>query len=365
MATNRMTSWFPTTTHPLIVSAPMAFVATPKLAAEVTKAGGLGFIPGPRDYNAGSSGLKTLDASLTEVKQLLGRSVIDEKDDNGQGSPLPVGVGFLTFPPSVEHWAETTNPVLQRHRPAVVWLFAPSAAGAGAGANKDVIRALRSVGDAWGLKVVVQVGTVAAARQAVTDGADVVVAQAADAGGHQFVNGSGLVSLVPEVADMLAEEFPDREVALWAAGGIADGRGVAAALALGAEGAVLGTRFIVASESEADESKKQAVLSTSDGGANTVKSYLHDHISGNFAWPELYNGRAIINATYSDQQAGVPLEENTKRFSAAKDSGDNSRIVAWSGTGVGLVKEALPAGVIVKKLREEANKTIDRLKAAF
>ena len=65
------------------------------------------------------------------------------------------------------------------------------------------------------------------------DGADVVVAQGGDAGGHQYANTSGLVSLVPEVRDMLDAEFPGRQVALLAAGGIADGRGVAAALTLG------------------------------------------------------------------------------------------------------------------------------------
>lgn len=77
-----------------------------------------------------------------------------------------------------------------------------------------------------------QVGTVAAARQAVRDGADAVVCQGVDAGGHQFVGGAGVVSLVVEVGDML-EAKGGREVVVVAAGGIVDGRGVAAALALG------------------------------------------------------------------------------------------------------------------------------------
>lgn len=81
--------------------------------------------------------------------------------------------------------------------------------------------------------VFVQVGNIAAAREAVLDGADVVVAQGVDAGGHQFRQGTGIVSLVPEVLNMLQKEFKDRNVKVVAAGGIADGRGVAAALALG------------------------------------------------------------------------------------------------------------------------------------
>jgi len=78
-----------------------------------------------------------------------------------------------------------------------------------------------------------QVGNVSAARQAVKDGADVIVAQGIDAGGHQFVNGCGVISLDPEVVDMVEREFPEKGVVVVSAGGIADGRGVVACMALG------------------------------------------------------------------------------------------------------------------------------------
>lgn len=71
------------------------------------------------------------------------------------------------------------------------------------------------------------------AREAVEDGCDVVVAQGVDAGGHQWAQGAGLMSLLPEVVDMLAAEHKAKEVAVIAAGGIMDGRGIAAGLALG------------------------------------------------------------------------------------------------------------------------------------
>ena len=124
-----------------------------------------------------------------------------------------------------------------------MWLFAndpdfesssssSSPAGTPApGTAKQLIDAFH----ASGFVVFFQVGTVKDARKAVEDGADVIVAQGVDAGGHQLARGSGVVSLVPEVVDMVEREFEPkgREVVVVAAGGVADGRGVAAAVGLG------------------------------------------------------------------------------------------------------------------------------------
>ncbi|OTB11884.1 hypothetical protein K445DRAFT_26141 [Daldinia sp. EC12] len=356
MAGSRMKSWFPTTASPLVVSAPMKGVANIKLAAEVTKAGGLGFIQSGRDFDPDSPTLKELDDQLSQAWQLLGLEA--SKNEN---TTLPIGVGVLTYMPSARHFGETVVPILKRHRPAAVWLFAPSPETPETHSN--IVKEIKSRGSPWNPKIVVQVGTVAAAREAAAYGADIIIAQGVDAGGHQWAQGAGIVSIVPEVADVVRNEFPDREIAVWAAGGIGDGRGVAAALALGAEGAVLGTRYIVALESGAQDYKKKAIIATSDGGSNTVKSQLHDHVDGEMTWPEIYDGRAIVTPTYRDHVAGVPLEENQKRLSAAKKSGDVSRLVTWSGTGVGLIKKEQPAGDITKEVREQALKTIADLKS--
>ncbi|KAI1868232.1 hypothetical protein JX265_007055 [Neoarthrinium moseri] len=355
MPLSRTKSWFPTTSSPLIVSAPMAFVANVQLATEVTKAGGLGFIQGGRDFSVGSADLKNLDSELTSAHEAL-EGFQDWK------LALPIGVGFVAYSPSISQFAETAVPILRRHRPAAVWIFAPSPHLPNTVAG--VIESLRNFGDEWGLRVVVQVGSVAAAREAAQDGADIIVAQGTDAGGHQWAHGASFISLVPEIADMVAEEFSDREISVWAAGGMADGRGVAAAIALGAEAAVLGTRFVAAVESSAQDFKRNAITSTSDGGANTVKSQLHDHVQGNKEWPDIYDGRAILHPSYQDDKAGVPLEDNTERFKSAKDAGDNSRMITWSGTGVGLIKEVLPAADIVRVVREGAIKAIAGAKSA-
>ncbi|KAH7041457.1 2-nitropropane dioxygenase [Microdochium trichocladiopsis] len=391
MAATLMRRWFPTTSHPLVISAPMDFVTNARLATEVTKAGGLGFIQGGRDFKPGSALVtKTLDEQLTTARKLLAGHLGSANGCNSSAT-LPLGVGFVAYDASaVEHFNSTTLPILARHRPCVVWLFAPSPERPGT--IRKIVEALRqaaavataaalssgsSGGDGgdrevlgpWDLHIAVQVGTVEAARQAVADGADIIVAQGVDAGGHQFASGAGIVSLVPEIADMLSSMTEDgrsdggtREIALWAAGGIVDGRGVAAALALGADAAVLGTRYMVATESDAQDFKRQAILSTSDGGQNTVKAYIHDHVQGNHSWPEFYDGRAIVHPSYTDHVGGLSLDENKAMFKKAKDRGEVSRMVTWSGTGVGLVREELPAAEITRKVREEAAKVMKGLR---
>ena len=157
---------------------------------------------------------------------------------------LQVGVGLIMcHPTSHEMFGDGMLSVLASFRVSSLWLFAPPA---GPSVHKGFIAQARKTGGDWGknVKVWVQVGTVAAAREAVRDGADVVVAQGVDAGGHQFASGSGVMALAPEVVDVVAEESKSlgKQVAVVAAGGISDGRGVAAALCLGAQGAVMGTR---------------------------------------------------------------------------------------------------------------------------
>ena len=207
--------------------------ANANMAAAVNKAGGFGFIGGGFDFSPDSAQIPALDKQLSEAASLLGQA---------SDAPLNVGVGFITFHKSIASFVETVGPVLAKHRLAAVWLFAPTPSTPSA--HAPVIPALKEMGKSWGLRVFVQVGTVEAAREAANDGADVIVAQGIDAGGHQFAQGSSIVSLVPEVSDMLDAEFSSkgRDIAVVAAGGIMDGRGIAAAMVLGAEGAVLGTR---------------------------------------------------------------------------------------------------------------------------
>jgi nitronate monooxygenase len=185
--------------HP-IVSAPMAFAGGGALAAAVTAAGGLGLIGG--GYGNADWLAKELDAAGNRR----------------------VGCGFIT-------WALAERPalldqVLERSPAAVMLSFGDPAPFAPA------IRAADSL-------LICQVQNLAHLRAALAAGADIVVAQGSEAGGHGATRGT--LTLVPEVADLLAAESPS--TLLLAAGGIGDGRGLAAALMLGADGVLMGSRF--------------------------------------------------------------------------------------------------------------------------
>ncbi|KAK0616260.1 hypothetical protein B0T14DRAFT_243358 [Immersiella caudata] len=354
MATNKLQAWFPTAKAPIIISAPMLGAANATLAAAVSQAGGIGMIPGGLDFSSSSPHLVTLRASLLTAREHLSLP---------PSEPLPLGVGFLLFHPSLSKFVETTLPILTEHKVKAVFFFAPtpSTNGEDGGIIKDITSALHD----QNIVVFFQVGNVAAARKAVQDGADVVVAQGVDAGGHQFVAGSGVVSLVPEVVDMVGREFPGREVSIVAAGGIVDGRGVAAGLALGADGVVLGTRFLVADEADTPEYRRKLLIETEDGGVSTAKSTVHDDIQGTTFWPAPYDGRALVGQSYKDHVSGLPMEENIKKYGDANQSGDTSRLVSWAGTGVGLVRKGGPAADIVRETRKEAVQSLRWLQGLY
>ena len=222
----------PWTTSPLIVNAPMAGFAGPDLAAAVTKAGGLGQVGFIND-------VKQLEQQLVQVSENLPSSK----------STLQVGVGMLPFILKID----SVLPILSKFNPAVLWMFAA----------KDLddyttwaaqLRQACPRSQIW-----IQVGSVGAAIQiAKTAKPDVLVIQGIDAGGHGFEKGAGIISLLPEVVD--AFQRKEIDIPLVASGGIVDGRGVAAALSLGASGVVMGTRFLGAKETLSIPSTKPPSL---------------------------------------------------------------------------------------------------------
>jgi len=150
------------------------------------------------------------------------RSELEIADSN----TLPIGAGFITFEPA--GFEENVIPLLEKHRVAAVWLSFPKSDD-DHGPLISAIREMRTKTE-WPVKVFVQVGTVQGAAMAAEQGADVIIVQGTDAGGHQWARGASLMSLLPDVRGSLGSVY---NVAILAAGGVVDGRNCVAALGLG------------------------------------------------------------------------------------------------------------------------------------
>lgn len=341
MSTHQVKIDYPWTSYPLVVGAPMRLIALSKLACEISNAGGLGFIGAGSDVSTLESELEKAKASLTV------------KSSNGT---LPIGVGFLLW--AGEKLLQEALPLIERYKPAAVWLFAPN--------HPDQLtrwtQETRRVSPAT--KLWIQIGTVADATSCLrTCRPDVLVVQGTDAGGHGLEKCAGLLTLLPEVDDAistLCSSSPDvHKPTLIAAGGIIDGRALAASLALGAQGAVLGTRYLACPEANIAKGYREAVLSASDGGVNTARGKLYDTLRGTTDWPAHYGGRSVLNESWYDAAKGMSVEENKRLYDDALKMGDEgwgekARLTTYAGTGVGLVKKVQPAAEVTREVREES-----------
>jgi nitronate monooxygenase len=293
--------------HPILL-APMAGVSGGALASAVTNAGGLGVIGGGSGVRAW---LELLKAGNTRV-----------------------GIGFIT-------WSLQKNPglldVALAHRPKAMFLsfgdidgFAPRIRQAG-------------------IPLIAQVQTVAQARKAVADGADIIVAQGTEAGGHG--GGRATLPLVPAVVDAVGKQVP-----VIAAGGIADGRGLAAALMLGASGVLCGSVFYASEESLAHPKSKQAAIAGS--GDNTVRSSVID-VAREIDWPAQWNIRTLKN-TFIDQWHGDldGLRRNVAtempRYVKARDAGDVDVSAVIVGEAVDLIRRDESGAAIMQRIVSEA-----------
>ncbi|KAK4176361.1 putative 2-nitropropane dioxygenase precursor [Triangularia setosa] len=344
---NSLESNYPWTSFPPIISAPMRVMSSPALALAVSEAGGLGFI-GP--------GIKpeSIMTDLSEVSSMFSdRGSTTLKRLAGDGGVLPVGIGFQLWNGDLA----LAKKAVEKFVPAAIWLFAPK------DGQKDVAEWTEGLREATKGKsrIWLQVGTLGEAVEAAGSKRgrpDVLVIQGQEAGGHgRTSDGASLGTLVPEIKDALKGDIP-----LVAAGGIADGRGVAAALCLGASGVAMGTRFLCSEEARIKKGYQDAVLEANDGGKNTVRTHLYNHLRGTFGWPEeRWAPRTIVNKSWEEHTQGVEFEQLKERHDqSVNEDGDRAwgrqtgRTATYAGSGVGLVRSVDPAGEIVKKAREEA-----------
>jgi len=292
----------------------MAGVSGGALAAAVSRAGGLGLIGG--GYG---------DADWLER----------EFDAAGDAR---IGVGFVTW--SLSRQPHLLDLVLDRAPAALMLSFG------------DFKKFLPRIRDGQ-TKFIVQVQTLDQAREAVDAGVDAIVAQGTEAGGHGGTRAT--LPFVPAVAD-IAKEIP-----VIAAGGIADGRGLAAALALGASGVLCGTAFFASDESLANDNAKQAAVSGS--GDDTERSSIFDMARG-LDWPSGWNLRTMRNAftrRWSEDMDGLTqnLAEEQACFEAASAAGDTDVAAVIVGEAVDLIRLREPAQVILHEMISQAE---DRLR---
>ena len=330
----------------------MRVMSGPALACEVSQAGGLGFI-GP--------GVKTTDTGvdLEEASSLLRKarasSSIFEKLTS-TNTLLPVGVGFQLWGDNINEAVAT----VEKYKPCAAWLYAPKEGQADFDNWSHQIRRVSPQTQIW-----IQIGTLAEAKELLraSDRPDVIVIQGAEAGGHGRANdGMGIMTLFPEVADALA----DSQMSLVAAGGIADGRGVAAALCLGASGVAMGTRFLAANEARISKGYQNEVLRASDGAVSTTRTLLYNHLRGTFGWPPEYSPRTIINKSFEEHLAGKPFEELKRLHDEAAKAGvagwgPEGRLATYAGASVGLIHDLASAEDIVRRVRREAIEIIRSL----
>ncbi len=298
-----------------IIQGGMAWVANSSLAAAVSNGGGLGIIAGanaPLDY---------LRDEIRKAKRLTDK---------------PFGVNIMLLSDNAESLAH------------MVCEEGVKVVTTGAGNPGKYIEMWKS----HGIKVIPVVASVALARRMERAGADAVIAEGCEAGGH--IGELTTMALVPQVVDALS-------IPVIAAGGIGDGRGVAAALALGAEGVQVGTRFLVAEECTIHQNYKDRVIK-----ANDIDTVVTGRPTGHpIRVIKNKLSRAFINL---EKQGGSP-EEFEKLGSGAlakaviEGEADYGSLMA--GQIAGLVKREQPAKEIIEEMFKEAEKCIKGIQGRF
>ena len=298
--------------HPIAL-APMGGASGGALAAAVSNGGGLGLIGGGRPDPG------WLDHELEIVAERTRK---------------PWGIGF-------QSWATDVGAIER------ALTYQPSAVMLSFGDPMPLVDPIRSSGAA----LIIQVTDVAEARQAIEAGADVIVAQGTEAGGHGGRRST--LPFVPVVVD-LAHPTP-----VLAAGGIADGRGVAAALALGAAGALLGTRFLVTLEALVPPWVSKAIIE--GGGEDTRRSRVSDIARGS-QWPARYGARTIRNPMFDqwygreDELAADPAAQQA--YLQAVERGELPPEPIWASEAIDLINEVSPAADLVGALADQAEKAL-------
>lgn len=289
----------------------MAWVSTAKLAAAVSEAGGVGII------GSGHNDARWVREQIIETRK---------------NTSKPFGVNVMMMSPHVEHVMQV---ILEERVPVIT---------TGAGNPAKYIPQLKEIGT----KVIPVIPSVALAQRLEKAGVDAVVAEGMESGGH--IGELTTMALVPQVVSGVT-------IPVIAAGGIADGRGLVAALSLGAQGIQIGTRFMCASECEIHENIKQMILKAKDRDTT---------VSGRSTGHPIRALKNKLTKQYEEMERKcVPVEQLEElgigRLRAAMIEGDSETGTVACGQIAGLVKEILPAKVIIADIIQGAEEAMRSL----
>ena len=301
--------------HPIML-APMDVIAGARLTSAVSAAGGFGILGG--GYGD--------------------RAWLEQETAKLRGVSAPFGIGFITW--SLAKRSELLDIALNVRPRAVMLSF---------GDPKPFAPRIKSAG----ALLICQVQNEDMARQALDAGADILIAQGTEAGGHGASRTT--IDIAPAIVDLAAGRVP-----VAAAGGIGDGRGLAAMMMLGASGVLLGTRFYASQECDGAEEAKRRICAATSG--NSVRSIIFD-LSRNNVWPAPFNGRCLIN-DHARRWLGheVELLQNVSAVAAeyavakAADNFDIAAVIA--GEAVGLIHDIPPAAEIIDRIVTEADQIL-------
>lgn len=291
-----------------ILQGGMAWVATYQLAAAVSNAGGLGIIA------AGNADADYLRDQIRKAKEMTDK---------------PFGVNVMLLSPHVDAVMQV---IIEERVPVIT---------TGAGNPGKYVKALKEVGT----KVIPVVPSVALARRMEKEGCDAVIAEGTESGGH--IGELTTMSIVPQVVDAV-------NIPVIAAGGIADGRGMHAAFALGAEGVQIGTRFICSDECTVHQNYKDAVINAKDRDAvATGRSTGH---------PVRCLKNKLTRKFDELEEQKVPKEEIEKAGAGALRKavveGDMANGSVMAGQIAGMVKDIKPCKDIIDDLIKEFDESI-------
>jgi nitronate monooxygenase len=301
--------------HPVLL-APMDTLAGSRLVRAVSGAGGFGILGG------GYGDRTRLETETAKLRDFSG----------------PFGIGFITW--SMAKQPELLDIALAAKPRAIMLSFGDPAPFAPRIRNAGAL-------------LICQVQSEDMAKQALDAGANILIAQGSEAGGHGASRTT--LDIVPSIIDLAAGRVP-----VVAAGGIADGRGLAAMMMLGASGVLMGTRFYASIEADAaDEAKRRVVAA---GAGDTVRGVVPDW-SRNIMWPAPFTGRTLLNE-HVRRWTGreVELLQNvgvvSAEYFAARAAGNFDIAVVFAGESVGLIHDIPPAAEIVERVVTEAEQLL-------